>query len=78
MRVVKKDGSIEEFDKEKIKGSCLKAGAAPDVAEKIANEIENLVYEEMSTEEIRVLVLSRLRKADRSCVDKWMDYEKNK
>jgi transcriptional regulator NrdR family protein len=78
MLVVKKDGSMEEFDKEKIRRSCLNAGVAPDVAENITNEIANLVYENMTTEEIRVLILSRLRKADPACVQKWMDYEKNK
>jgi len=76
--IVKKDGSTEEFDKEKIKRSCLNAGVAPDVADNVANEVANLVYEEMTTEEIRVLVLSRLRKVDGACVDKWLDYEKNK
>lgn len=78
MMVTKKDGSMEEFDKEKIKRACLKAGVAPDVAENVANEIANLVHEGMTTEEIRVLVISRLRKADPACVQKWMDYEKNK
>ncbi len=78
MLIVKKDGSKEEFDKEKIKRSCLNAGAAPDVAENVANEVANLVYENMTTEEIRVLILSRLRKVDPPCVQKWMDYEKNK
>lgn len=78
MLIVKKDGSMEEFDKEKIKRSCLNAGVAPDVAENIANEIASLIHEETTSEEIRVLVLSRLRKADNACVDKWIDYEKNK
>jgi len=76
--IVKKDGSMEEFDKEKIKRSCLNAGAAPDVAENVTNEVANLIYEKMTTEEIRILILSRLRKADSGCVDKWIDYEKNK
>ncbi len=78
MLITKKDGSTEEFDKEKIKTSCLNAGIAPDDAENIANEIANLAHEEMTTQEIRVLILSRLRKIDRSCVEKWIDFEKNK
>jgi ribonucleoside-triphosphate reductase len=76
--IIKKDGSREEFDKEKLKRSCLNAGAAPDVAERISNKIEELAHNEITTEELRVLVLSMLRKSDSSCVDKWLDYEKNK
>jgi len=78
MLITKKDGSTEDFDKEKLKASCLNTGVAPDDAENIANEIANLAHEEMTTQEIRVLILSRLRKIDRSCVEKWIDYEKNK
>jgi len=78
MLITKKDGTKEEFDKEKLKNSCLNAGIAPDVAENIANEIESIIHENITTEEIRVLVLSRLRKTDPSCVQKWLDFEKNK
>ena len=76
--IIKKDGSREEFDKEKVKRSCLNAGAAPDVAENITNNIEKLIHNEITTEELRILILSMLRKVDPSCVDKWIDYEKNK
>jgi len=78
MLILKKDGSKEKFDKEKIKRACLNAGTAPDVAETVANEVEKLAYEGMATEEIRILILSRLRKVDPPCVAKWLDYEKNK
>ena len=78
MMIVKKDGTQEEFDKEKVKRACLNAGAAPDVAENISNNIENLIHDGISTEELRILIISMLRKSDHSCVDKWIDYEKNK
>jgi len=78
MQVVKKDGTREDFDKQKIINSCLSAGLAPDVAEKIGNEIENLAYDGMETKEIRILVLNKVRKEDPSCAQKWIDFEQNK
>ena len=78
MQVVKKDGTREDFDKQKIINSCLSAGLAPDVAERIGNEVENLAYDGVETKEIRILVLNKVRKEDPSCAQKWIDYEKNK
>jgi transcriptional regulator NrdR family protein len=78
MQIVKKDGTREDFDKQKIINACLSAGLAPDVAEKIGNEVENLAYDGMETKEIRILVLNKVRKADPSCAQKWIDYEQNK
>ena len=78
MQVVKKDGSKEEFDKQKIINSCLSAGLAPDVAEKIGNELENLAYDGIETKELRILILNKIRKEDSSCAQKWIDYEQNK
>jgi len=78
MQVVKKDGSKEEFDKQKIINSCLSSGLAPDVAERIGNEIESLAYDGMETKELRILILNKIRKEDPSCAQKWIDFEKNK
>jgi len=78
MQVVKKDGTREDFDKQKIINSCLSAGLAPDVAERIGNEVENLAYDGVETKEIRILVLNKVRKEDPSCAQKWIDFEQNK
>jgi len=39
-KVLKKDGSLEDFDRNKIINGVVKAGASQEEAEKLANEIE--------------------------------------
>jgi len=62
MWVVKASGETEKFDKEKIKRTCLRAGASEKLATKIANKIESKAYEGISTKEILDITLRLLRK----------------
>jgi len=39
-KVQKKDGNLEDFDRNKITNGLVKAGASADQAEKVASEIE--------------------------------------
>jgi transcriptional regulator NrdR family protein len=50
--VTKFDGSKQPFDKNKIVRTCLRMGAKRDVAESIAEEIENRVYDGIETKKI--------------------------
>lgn len=76
VRVVKADGSTEDFDKEKIVRACVAAGAPEDVAREIANEVESKARDGMSTAEIRRMVLVRLREKCPEAADSWEFYDR--
>ncbi len=71
--VIKKDGSREEFDRQKImaglKKACEKRPVSPMQLESIVNEVETFVQEsserERSTGSIGELVMERLRTLDK-------------
>jgi transcriptional repressor NrdR len=71
--VIKKDGSREEFDRQKIMGglkkACEKRPVSPMQLESIVNEIESFVQEsserERSTQDLGEMVMERLRKLDK-------------
>jgi transcriptional repressor NrdR len=71
--VVKKDGSREKFDRQKLSAGLLKACEKRPVSitqlEGIVNEVEYFVQEandrERSTEEIGEMLMERLRKLDK-------------
>ena len=72
LRIVKKDGEKEDFDREKLKnGICLafeKRDVCNDEVEKIVEEIEarllNRKSTEVSSSDIGRMVLTRLKKKD--------------
>ncbi len=64
MNVVKKDGSSEVFDKNKIAGGCKKSGASDTVAKKVANAVSRNAKDGISTIEIGEMVIAELKKLD--------------
>jgi Holliday junction resolvase len=62
MWVVKASGETEKFDPEKIKRTCLRAGASEELADKIVNEVTSKVYDGISTREILNIALKLLNK----------------
>lgn len=83
--VIKKDGSKQKFEKEKIKNSILNAAEDAGleinelggVIDKVLNsvlEIANSV-EEISTTQIREKILEALDEIEESISDSWRDYE---
>jgi len=62
MFVINAVGQQEEFLKEKIINSLLRAGIKKNVSHKIANEIEKKVYPDISTLEIYELIKKRIKK----------------
>src|SRR3990172_5624940 len=62
MWVVKASGEKEEFDIEKIKRTCLKAGATDSLANQIAREVEKRAHNGISTREILRITLKLLEK----------------
>lgn len=66
MQVQKKDGSLEEFDRSKVSGGVVKAGATLDQAETIATQVEAWARESavdgiIRANEVRTKVLELLR-----------------
>lgn len=62
MFVIKASGEREEFQREKIKNTCLRAGASKKIAEDIAGAVEKKIYDGISTKEILSMTLALLDK----------------
>jgi hypothetical protein len=60
--VTKADGSRQLFDREKVIKTCLRMGASRKIAEMIANEVEQTLFDGISTEIIFQKTLRLLRK----------------
>lgn len=78
IQVTKKGGAVEPFQREKIVKSCVNAGATREVAEEVANEVAKNLHENITTSEIRALVLSNLANENPAWVMKYMEYEQTK
>jgi len=76
VRVTKRDGKTEDFVREKVVVSCVKAGAPVETAREIAKKIEGKVHEKMSTEDIRRLCLKALREKNPEWENRWQVYDK--
>jgi transcriptional regulator NrdR family protein len=76
--VIKKTGTPEPFQREKLVKSCTSAGASLEVAEKVADEVAKHIQNNTSTSEIRALVLSNLSNENPAWVMKYMEYELTK
>lgn len=62
MYVVKASGKKERFNPEKIRRTCLRAGAGKYLTEQIVKEIKKKAYEGIKTKEILKLILKSLEK----------------
>jgi len=78
MRVRKKEGKEEDFMREKIVVSIVKAGGRPDLARSIAQEVETSLSRNASvtTEQIRTEVFSRLQSRDAKTYNSWLEYDR--
>jgi transcriptional repressor NrdR len=76
-RVIKKDGKIEPFIKEKIVVSAVKTGASVDIARNIADKIESRSKDDIKTSWIRKQVLDELQLHNPDWPKRWYDYDKN-
>ncbi|MEM0481266.1 MAG: ATP cone domain-containing protein [Nitrososphaerota archaeon] len=79
-KVVKRDGSEEEFIPEKVVVSCLKSGATPETARKIAKIIEGRVLErgleKVNALELTKWILELLRKENEEWYRNWIVFDK--
>jgi transcriptional regulator NrdR family protein len=76
MKVRKKDGRLEDFDKNKIIKGCKRAGASPKISSEIANVVNSESYDGISTAEIRTLVLKELERKDRKTAMEFRNFKK--
>ena len=74
MNVIKKDGSMEAFDKNKIARGCKKSGASDVVAKKVANAVSNKAEDGISTIEIGEMVIAELKKLDKKSASEYEKY----
>lgn len=86
--VIKKDGTKEPFNPEKIKKSITGAAQQTDIPEERKNEVVEQVAatvipvlegkEEVKASEIRDIILSELDKVEPAVASAWRKYEEGK
>ena len=64
MQIVKADGARAEFDREKIVGTCIRAGTSKEKAEQIVDKILPAIRDGTTTHEIYKLILNELDKME--------------
>ena len=73
--VKKRDGRKELFVPEKIMVSALKSGSTPDYARTIALDIEKNAKDGVTTQEIKMRVLSMLKSKNPEWERNWIVYD---
>jgi predicted RecB family endonuclease len=68
MYVTKASGEKEEFDVEKIRWTCLKAGASKQLVDRIVKEVEAKAYDGITTREILHLTLKLLEEEPEAAI----------
>ncbi|MCU7786851.1 ATP cone domain-containing protein [Pyrobaculum sp. 3827-6] len=77
VKVVKRDGRVEEFIPEKIVVSVLKAGAPVDVARRVARKVECAVMdsENVTARELTRLILMELKRINEEWYRNWVVFD---
>ena len=76
VKVTKMDGRREDFVYEKIVVSCVKTGAPVETARDIAKTVEGKIHDNISTKDIKKLVLEALREKNPEWEKNWLIYDK--
>lgn len=71
MKIVKGDGTVEEFRIEKLIHSLVRAGASQDTAEDVAQEVSSRLRDGMTTTEIYTQAFKNLKKRERLSAAKY-------
>ena len=80
-KVIKRDGSIQDFDKSKVMDGILKSGASMEVAEAVALDVEAVFSDKTDEDKVSYLdikaeVVNSLESKDPDCVQKYASYQK--
>ena len=80
VKVVKRDGKEEEFIPEKVVVSCLKAGATPEAARRIARIIEGRILdkrlEKITAKELTAWILQLLKRKNEEWYRNWIIFDR--
>lgn len=81
LKVEKKDGRMESFQREKVSGSVVKAGGTPEQGESIASQVENWApsvaqNSVLKTSEIRTKVIELLKGVNPEAAARYEAYKK--
>jgi len=81
LKVEKKGGRVENFQRAKVEGGILKSGASQEQAEDIASKVEawareNAANEVIKTSNIRIRVLELLREVNPKAAGAFEAYRK--
>jgi len=74
--VKKRNGRLEDFNPQKIVGSCIKAGASLGIANEIAESVSKKVHEKIPTSKIRTMVLTELTRRNKSAAENFKKFKK--
>ena len=66
VKIVKMNGQMDEFSREKAVRSCERAGASPELCGQIVDYLEKKVYSGMHTREILNIIHSMLKEGDKN------------
>ncbi|MGB8781406.1 MAG: ATP cone domain-containing protein [Candidatus Bathyarchaeia archaeon] len=77
-KLKKRSGTMQEFDKAKLKTSMKKAGAKEEHATKVADKVAGKVKEGTKTIEIREWLITELRPLDSKATEAYVSYKKPK
>ena len=75
--VIKKDGTREDFIKEKIVTAAVKNGATKEIARNIADKIQKIDKNEIASSEIRDIIVHELKSVDPFLHERWINYERD-
>jgi len=76
MKVKKRDGKLENFDKNKIIRCCKRVGVKEGLANDIANVVETEIYDGITTTQIRAFVLKELERKNSKAAVNFRNYRK--
>ncbi len=81
IKVQKKDGRLEDFDRSKVSGGVMKSGATPEQAETVASQVETWAQTVaangvISAAEIRAKALEILRAVNPEAAGAFETYQK--
>ena len=62
VNVLKRDGSLEQFDERKLKHSLVSAGARPQTVRKIVQRVRSLIYDGITTRELYDFVFEEYKR----------------
>jgi transcriptional regulator NrdR family protein len=80
-KVIKKDGTEQDFDRGKIINGVQKSGATPEIAEAVAAEVEawlpgKAVDDKVSYIDLKIKVIETIRSKDSNAADAFEAYTK--